>query len=313
MPHDHGNHDRHGHGHGHHHHAPKDDRQLAWAVAVNLGLTLAQIAGGIVSGSLALIADALHNFSDAASLVIAWAARRIARRPADAAMTFGYARAEVIAALINYTILVVVGLYLGVEALMRFADPQPVDGLLMIAVAGLALLVDLATALLTWRMSRNSLNMRAAFEHNVADAMGSVAVIVAGIAVMIGGWTLVDPIVTLGISAYVLWMAMDGGSEAIRILMMGTPPRLDPEEVSAQIMAVPGVDGLHHLHLWQLGENDAALDAHLVITEDQWNGADAIKDRVRTALARHLQIRHATLEIEQAGQGCIDPPRFCDK
>ena len=139
------------------------DRKVAAAIGVNILLTLVQIAGGILSGSLALIADALHNFSDAASLVIAFAARKIARRKADAKMTFGYDRAEVVAALINYTTLIIVGLYLIYEAVMRFIEPQGVDGWLVVIIAAVALIVDMVTALLTYTLSKTSVNIRAAF------------------------------------------------------------------------------------------------------------------------------------------------------
>ncbi|CAN0276460.1 unnamed protein product, partial [Chrysoparadoxa australica] len=169
------------HGHHHHHHVDPEagDARMAAAVGVNLLLTVAQVIGGVLSGSLAMIADALHNFSDAASLIIAAWARRIARRPADAGMTFGYGRAEVVAALINLTTLIVIGLYLIYEAVMRFFQPQEVIGWLIIVIAAVALVIDLVTAALTYRMAQDSVNIRAAFLHNLADAMGSVAVIVA--------------------------------------------------------------------------------------------------------------------------------------
>ena len=193
--------------HSHHHHVDPEagDRRVATAVLVNLGLTVAQIIGGIFAGSLALIADALHNFSDAISLIIAFGARKIARRPANADMTFGYGRAEIVAALINYTTLIVVGLYLVYEAVMRFIDPQSVDGWLIVIIAGIALVVDLVTALLTYSMSKSSMNIRAAFLHNVADALGSIAVIVAGTLILLYDWRLIDPLVTLLIAGYILW------------------------------------------------------------------------------------------------------------
>ncbi len=201
MPHDHGHH--------HHHHVDPDagDTRVGMAVGVNLLLTVAQFIGGLLSGSLALIADAIHNLSDALSLVIAFAARKIARRPADDTMTFGYGRAEVVAALVNLTTLVVIGLLLVYEGLMRLVDPPEVEGWIVVILAGIALAVDLATVLLTVRMAKTSMNIRAAFLHNLADALGSVAVIVAGTLILLFDWRLVDPIVTLGISVYILWHA----------------------------------------------------------------------------------------------------------
>jgi cobalt-zinc-cadmium efflux system protein len=210
------------HDHGHHHHhigTAEGDRRVGWAIAVNLALTLVQIVGGIVSGSLALVADAIHNLSDAVALIIAFGARRIARRPATADMTFGYARAETVAALINYTTLILLSLYLASEALWRFYEPQPVQGWIIVIIAAVALMVDAVTALLTWAMAKDSLNIRAAFLHNLADALGSVAVIVAGSLILLFGWNLADPIITLLIAAYILWTAWQGLSEVVGILM----------------------------------------------------------------------------------------------
>ncbi|MEC8667463.1 MAG: cation diffusion facilitator family transporter [Pseudomonadota bacterium] len=251
MPHDH-----------HHHHAlPEDagDRNLWLATGVNLALTLAQIVAGVVSGSLALIADAIHNLSDAISLVLALAARRIARRPADATMTFGYGRIEVVAALVNYTTLIMVSIWLAAEGVMRLLDPQPVEGWIVVIVACLALVIDAVTALLTFRMAKDSMNVRAAFLHNLADALGSVAVIVAGTLILLYDWRLIDPIVTLGIAAYILWHAGGEVMPAIRILMMGSPGDPAAEEVLQAMRGIEGVRDVHNLHLWRMKEHETAL------------------------------------------------------
>ncbi|MBA3325348.1 MAG: cation transporter [Rhodobacteraceae bacterium] len=298
--------------HVHHHHVDPDagDRRVALAVLVNLGLTTAQVAGGVLAGSLALIADALHNFSDAISLVIAFAARRIARRPADAEMTFGYGRAEIVAALINYTTLIVIGLYLAFEAVRRLLDPQPVDGWLVVWIAGIALAVDVVTSLLTYSMSKTSVNIRAAFLHNVADALGSIAVIVAGTLILLYDWRLVDPLITLLISGYILWQAFAGIGGVIRILMLGSPPDIDAGAVVAALRAVPGVRDVHHLHLWRMQEHASAVDAHVVIDAGRWSEADAIKGRIKAALHDRFDIDHATLELECAAHACDDAPLF---
>lgn len=286
------------------------DRRVFAAIAVNLGLTVAQIIGGIVSGSLALIADALHNFSDAISLIIAFAARKIARRPRDADMTFGYGRVEVVAALINYTTLIVIGLYLLYEAAMRFVDPQPVEGWLIVIIAGIALIVDAATALLTYRMSKSSVNIRAAFLHNVADALGSIAVILAGTLILLYDWRLIDPIVTVMIAGYILWQSFREIGPVIRILMLGSPPDIETSGVLDAVRGVPGVTGIHHAHFWQMDEHHAALDAHVVIEEGRWNDADAIKERIKSVLSDRFDIEHTTLELECARHACGDPSEF---
>ncbi len=273
---------------------------MALAVIVNVGLTIAQVIGGTLAGSLALIADALHNFSDAVSLIIAFAARKIARRPSDSSMTFGYGRVEIVAALVNYTTLIVIGLYLVYEATMRFFEPQGVDGWLIVIIAAIALAVDTVTALLTFRLSKGSVNIRAAFLHNVADALGSVAVIVAGTLILLYDWRLVDPLVTLLIAAYILWQAFSEIGGVIRILVLGSPPDIATEAVIDHMRSVEGVSDVHHAHFWQMDEHQNALDAHLVIAEGAWGNADAIKDAVKEALRDRFGIDHTTLEMECA-------------
>jgi cobalt-zinc-cadmium efflux system protein len=293
--------------HHHHHHvdAGSGDGRVAWAIVVNLGLTLAQIIGGIFSGSLAMIADAVHNLSDALSLIIAFFARKIARRPADAQMTFGYGRAEIVAALINYTTLIVIGLYLIYEAVMRFIEPSDVDGWLVVVIAGIALLVDLVTAALTYSLSRTSMNIRAAFLHNLSDALGSVAVIVAGTMIILFDWRIIDPLVTLLIAGYILWMSFTEIGAVIRLLMLGSPPGIEVGKVLEAIAAVDGVTGVHHLHLWQMQEHQSALDAHLVIDAGRWGDADAIKQAVKDRLSADFGVAHSTLEIECSRHACI--------
>ena len=279
-----------GHAHGH-----GPDRRLGWAVLVNLALTGVQIIAGLVAGSLAMIADAVHNLSDALSLILALAARRIGRRPADGRMTFGYGRIEIVAALVNYVTLIVIALYLAWEGVMRFFAPQPVEGWIVVIVAGFALAVDLVTAWLTWRLSRESVNIRAAFLHNLADALGSVAVIVAGTLILLFGWWVVDPIVTLLISGYILWHGAVEIVPVVRMLMLGAPPGLSPDELRAAMLAVPGVEDVHHLHLWQLSERANSLEAHVV--HRPGNGA-GLRARLEAMLAGRFGITHTTLQLE---------------
>jgi cobalt-zinc-cadmium efflux system protein len=298
-----------------HDHAPHidpetGDRRVAWAVAVNLGLTAVQIAAGIVSGSLALIADAVHNLADAMSLIIAFAARKIARRPSDADMTFGYGRVEVVAALVNYTTLIVIALYLVYEAAMRFADPPGVEGWIVVAVAGVAVVIDAVTALLTWRLSKQSMNIRAAFLHNLSDALGSVAVIFAGTLILLYDWRLIDPVVTLGIAGYILWLSVKGILPVTRILMLGSPEGLAADEVCDAIQAVPGVMSVHHLHLWQMQEQVSALEAHVVLDRSGVDEAAAVKQRIRDVLSDRFGIGHSTIETESPDEACQNAKRI---
>lgn len=244
--------------------------------------------GGIFSGSLSLIADALHNFSDAASLVIAYGARRIARRPADTSMTFGYVRAEIVAALINYTTLTNVGLYLLYEAVMRFIQPEPIEGWTVVVVAGIALVVDIVTAMLTYAMSKSSMNIRAAFLHNVADALGSVGVIIAGTLILLYEWTWIDPAITLLIAGYILWQAFSEIGGSIRVLMLGTPVDVDIDRVVEDLRSVEGVVGVHHVHVWALDEGHNAFEAHLVVDSSSLLEMSRLKSRARSL----LQERH---------------------
>ncbi len=272
------------------------DRRLLLAIAANMLLTLAQVIGGIVSGSLSLVADALHNFSDASSLLIAWLARRIGRQPADELRTFGYRRAEVIAALVNLVTLVIIGLYLIYEAVWRVFEPQVIEGWIVVVVAGVALVVDVATAVLTWTMSRHSMNIRAAFLHNVSDALASVGVIVAGSLILLYGWYWTDTLLTLLIALYVLYQAAGMLPDTIHLLMEGTPAGLSVAEVTAAMEAVEGVRDVHHVHLWQIDEHRNALEAHIVI--DRFEDTARIKDAIKQRLADAFSITHSTLEFE---------------
>lgn len=306
MPHDHHHGHDQGHSHAHHHHADLDsgDKRVVAAVAVNILLTLAQIVAGVVSGSLAMIADAIHNLSDALSLVIAFFARRIGKRPADAHMTFGYGRAEVVAALINYTTLIVVAFYLAAEGVQRLFNPQEVEGWIVVVVAGVALVIDTITALLVMRLSKDSANMRAAFLHNVADALGSVAVIVGGTMILLYDWRLVDPIVTLMIAGYILWHSWQGIMPVIRILMLGAPEDTDLDEVLSALRGVDGLASVHHVHLWRMQEHETALEAHVVL--EPGGEPEQVKHAAKTVLRDRFGIRHTVLELETAGAVCPD-------
>lgn len=291
------------HDHARHPHAPEEtsDGRLLLALAANMGLTVFEVIAGLLSGSLALLADALHNFNDAAALGISYAARKLSRRRADSTFTFGYRRAELVGALINLTALLIIGLYLAGEAVGRLFDPQPVEGAWMMAAAGVALAVDLWTVFYLRTMAAGSLNVKAAFLHHLTDALASVAVLAGGLVVYLGGWSGLDALLTLGLAGFVLWGAGGMLVRTAKILMNAAPEGLDPGRIHASVRELPGVADLHHIHLWEIAEGRVSLEAHVVLEEASESDWEAVRDRVRTHLQEHFHIDHVTLELERAG------------
>ena len=287
-----------GHHHHHHHHKPQNQSGLLVAVGINILLTLAQVVGGIISGSLALVADALHNLSDSAALGIAIFARKISQKPADEFKTFGYQRAEVIAALINLTLLITISFYLIYEAIWRIAEPQAITGWIVVVVAGVALIVDTVTALITYKLSKDSINMKAAFLHNLSDALASVGVIIAGTLILLHEWYWVDTVITFFIAGFVLWQSLALFPKTIHILMEGTPGDLSSADIKRSIEATAGVEGIHHLHVWSLDEHRVALEAHVVVTTDKLKEVELIKDKLKETLNKKFSIVHSMLEFE---------------
>lgn len=291
---------------GLHHHShgpvppdtPGGDRKLVFAIAVNVLLTVAQIIGGVFSGSLALIADAIHNLSDAAALAIALIARKVARRPADANHTYGHGRAEMIGAFFNLTWLIFIGIFLVIEAIDRLLDPQPVEGWIVVIIAGIALLVDVATMALTYAMSRTSMNIRAAFIHNFSDALASIGVIIAGTLIILYGWLFIDAVVTLAIAGYILLQAAIEIPKAVNILMQAVPQEIDVAEVTDHLQSTDGVRDVHHVHIWNIDEHRRSLEAHVVIERDDMGRMEAIKKSIKDKLEAEFHIGHSTLEFE---------------
>jgi cobalt-zinc-cadmium efflux system protein len=290
--------------HHHDHSENAGDQRLIVSVAINILLTVAQVAGGILANSLSLIADALHNFSDAAALGIALFARRIGRKPADHLKTFGYQRAELIAALINLTTLIIIGLYLVYEAVFRFIQPEPVAGWIVIIVAGIALVVDLITAILTYSQSKESMNIKAAFLHNVSDALSSVGVIVAGVAIIYYGWYWADALLTLIIAGYVLYQGFSLMPKTIHILMEGAPDQIDIHDLMQTIKSVGRINDVHHVHVWRLDEYRNALEAHVVVQQYDLKSIEIIKKQIKDVLRDRYGIAHSTLEFEISGTEC---------
>lgn len=271
-------------------------KRLYLAIAANMVLTLVQLIAGVIAGSLALMADALHNFADAGSLILALVAIKISQRPADPARSFGYARAESIAALINYTIVLVLSIFLIIAGVRGLITTQPVGGLIMMLVAALALAVDLFTALLTYRAGKSSQNMRAVFVHNLSDGLTSLAVIAAGGLVLAFGWYRADAVMSLGIAAVIIIYTLKAMPGPVHLLMEGTPAHIARGDVRAAMIDADGVEDVHHLHIWQLDEQHTALEAHVVIADRV--DMDRIKEALKAMLAADFDIHHSTLEIE---------------
>ncbi len=281
-------------------------KKLILAISVNLLLTLAQVVGGVLSGSLALIADALHNLSDAASLGIALFARMIGHKPADKIKTFGYKRAEVIAALINLVTLILIGLYLIYEAVVRFIHPSEITGWLVVVVAGFALMVDVVTAVITYTMSKGNMNMKAAFLHNVSDALASIGVMIAGSLILLYQWYWADTLITLLIAGYVLWQGFAMLPKVIHLLMEGMPEGLSMDDIVSSMEVTPNVESVHHVHVWQLDEEQNALEAHVVIATTNLSELENIKEKLKCLLREKFKIGHSTLEIETPLSLCGD-------
>ena len=282
---------------------------LLWTVVVNLGLSVFEFVAGLISGSVALMADALHNTNDAGALLIAYIARRIAKKGADEKFTFGYRRAELIGAMIQLTALILVGLYLVYEAVLHFFEPEPLLGGWIMVAAGIALFVDVVTAWLLWSMSRGSLNVKAAFLHNLTDAGASVAVLAGGAAIYWLNWSWVDPALTLVIASYILFMSFGMLNRTSRILMEGTPPEINIAELANALETISGIESVHHIHVWELDEHHMALEAHIVIQQQSdIEMLETIKSSSKALLKDRFKIEHSTLEIEWYGSECNTLP-----
>jgi len=286
----------HQHSHKHDHsHSHSHDGKLGLAVFINILLTVAQIIGGILSGSLSLIADALHNLSDAGAILIALIARKIAAKPANKNMTYGYQRAEIIGAFINSITLILIGLYLIVEAISTYFNPTEINGWLVVWVAGIALIIDVATAILTYLSgSKDSMNIRAAFIHNISDALASVAVIISGILIILYQWYVVDLIATICISIYVIYHGLLLVKQSINILMEAVPDHIAVEEIKSEIEKFAHIERAVDIHIFQLNENITCLEGKLILSQrDHESPLGKIKDMLRI----NYSISHSTLEI----------------
>jgi cobalt-zinc-cadmium efflux system protein len=288
-------------GHSHSHVSPgTSERRLALSLVLNLVITLAEVAGGLFSNSLALLSDAVHNLSDASSLGVSWLARRISRMERTPSHSFGFRRAEVLASLVNTVALMGIGVFLLVEAARKFLHPEPVVGRIMLAVAVVGLLGNLFTAWLLHSDSKKSLNIRSAYLHIVMDTLSSVGVIAAALLMMAFGWTWLDPLLTLAVSLYVLRESWPLLKTSIHILMQGTPEGIRIDSLVEEVEAQPEVVDMHHVHLWTTDGMEVFLEAHVTVCEEARTRTDELLSRLSERIREGFGIGHVTLQFEFA-------------
>lgn len=293
----------HGNSHGHDHGASASERRIGFAALLTAVFMLAEFAGGLVSGSLALIADAGHMLTDCAGLVLAWIGFRLARRPADWKRSYGYDRFGILVAFANGLALFAIAGWIVVEAVHRINSPSPVLGGLMLWVALAGLGVNVLAFWLLQGGDHDNLNVRAAVLHVAGDLLGSVAAIVAAVVILTTGWTPIDPILSVLVSLLILGSAWRIVRDSAHILLEGTPSGLVPAEIGAEIRAaVPSVHDVHHIHAWSLSQNRPIVTLHACVapTPNTESIVRAIKEVLRTRYGVH----HATVELEF--EGCAD-------
>lgn len=268
-----------------------------WALSINLGLLVAEAIGGILTGSLALLADAGHVLSDAGSIVLALIAARLATLPAAGRRTFGYQRSEVLAALVNGLLLVVVSVAVAVAAIGRFSDPPEIDGWGVLALGVFGLAGNVAATVVLARGQREDINLEGVLRHSVADALGSVGVIVAGAVILLGGSPVVDPIVGLLIAVLILASSWRLIKEPVDVLMEAAPAGVDVDGIGAAICTEEGVRSVHDLHVWTVTAGFGAIAAHVVVA--QGADRDLIRRRLELTLREGFGIEHTTLQMEE--------------
>jgi len=279
----------------HHHHHAVSGKNLFITIVLNIIITLSQIVGGIYSGSLALLSDAMHNFSDVLALFIAYFANRLAARPNNESKTFGYKRAEILAALFNASVLIGIAIFLIIEAFHKFYHPQPVNSIWVIGLGTLSIILNAASVLLIKDDSHDNMNIKAAYLHLLTDVMTSVAVVGGGVLMYYFGIFWVDPLISTLIAIYLIWASFGLVKESSAILMQFTPSGVNVEDVVASIEEEAEIKNVHHIHIWKLDDNHIHLEAHLDFNED-------VPLSVSNAVKLHdtFDIEHTTFQCEYA-------------
>jgi cobalt-zinc-cadmium efflux system protein len=270
--------------------------RLVWALGLTLTYMAAEVAGGLITGSLALLADAAHMLTDAGGLALALLAIRFGERPATPQRTYGYLRAEVLSALANAVVLLGLTVYILYEAYRRFVDPPEIIGGPMLAVAAIGLIVNLISMRLLSGGSSESLNVKGAYFEVLSDMLGSLGVIVAALIVMFTGWRLADPIVGAGIGLFIVPRTWSLLSQVTHILLEGTPPQVDVALLERRLAEIPGVAAVHDLHVWTITSGLDAMSGHLVVSE--MSEAAQVLRQARQMLAEEFKVDHVTIQVE---------------
>ncbi len=285
-------------GHDHSNHQVQG-KNLIYSILLNLLITVAQIIGGIASGSLALLSDALHNFSDVLSLGFSLIAHKLSRKKATEDHTFGYKRAELIAAFVNASTLIIVAFILIYGATDRFFHPKSIESNLVIWLSLLGIVVNGGSVLLLQKDAENNLNMKSAYLHLLTDMMASVAVLVGGLLIKYFGWFWVDGVMTILIALYLIVVGIDLLKTSTKMLMLFTPDEIDIKEIVEEVKKIPGAGILHHIHVWYLNEDELHLEAHLDCSEDiKLSEFNEISYKIEQLLLEKFHINHINIQPE---------------
>ncbi|MFZ2324426.1 MAG: cation diffusion facilitator family transporter [Ignavibacteriaceae bacterium] len=286
------------HNHFHNHIQKTSGKNLFITMLLNFFITVAEVIGGIISGSLSLLSDAMHNFSDGIAIIITYIAMRLSKKPKTAKYTFGLKRAEIIAAIINASTLIIISFFLIREAIERFYNPKPITGSVMFIVASLGLLANIAGTLLLKKDSKNNLNIRAAYFHLLSDAISSLTVIIGAVCIIYFKVYWIDPILTILISLYILKETYEIVKGSVDILMMSNPEGIDLNEIKNIVEEIPGIINIHHIHLWKLSDNDTHFEAHIEVEDMAVSKTENIQKLIEHKLFDQYEINHTTLQFE---------------
>jgi cobalt-zinc-cadmium efflux system protein len=274
-------------------------KRLVIAILLNLLITLGQLIGGIISGSISLISDALHNFSDVIALIISYVATILVRKKHTLKRTFGFKRAEIIAAFVNASILIAIAIYLSFEAIDRFYDPIIIESFWIIVFASFSIVLNGLSVILLHRDAEHSMNIRSSYIHLLSDMFTSIAVLVGGILISLYEIYWIDGVLTLMIAIYLIYTTWKILTESLKVLMLFTPSGIDLEKIREDLTAIAGVGNIHHVHVWQLNENNIHFEAHVDFTENiPLAKVNAILDQIRKKLHSGYNIDHVTLQPE---------------